>query len=436
MGTTPRLAASLALLPLLLALSARAETTPKAPIHPLEIAIARGSHLLPRPARSFVLKSISARVRDRLYGRTAFRPELHDTGPAFRFDASTIAPGAGFSTRTAWAMALAAKRAYEPLGGASSDPRRTPAVADLAAQGYSIRILGSAGGSTQGYVAVKGAVAIVALRGTEPGNVRDLRADAALALVPGYGGRVHQGFRDAIEEVWGELASSLREARASLPAGTALHVLATGHSLGAALATLAAKRIAEELPEVARVDGVYAFGSPRVLDGQAALAYSRVLGDRTYRFCKSADVVPQVPLEQRGYRHVGLRMVINRFGKLRPGHGGKQLLLDRLAAILGGGGLAKLAEHRLEPQMLWDHSVQGYVGHLFKNRTVQVDLAAARAQMLSDYLAIPSLVASDKVQLALAPLRQAEREALLGRIAPDSLPRMKGMLRALAAGDR
>ncbi len=418
---------AIALLILGVAAPARAE----APITRLELALARGSRLLPRPARHLLLKSLSGRVRDRLYGRSAFRPEVHDTGPAFRFDASALRPGAGFSAKAAWAMALVAKRAYEPLDGA--DPRQTPALADLSAQGYRVRVLGSASGSTQGFLALKDGLAILSLRGTEPGNARDLRTDAALALVPGFGGKVHEGFRAGLEEVWGELASALRSARTAN--GGPLHLLATGHSLGAALATLAAGRVALELPEVARVDGVYAFGSPRVFDAQAALAYARVLGDRTFRFCKSADVVPQVPLEQGGYRHVGLRMIIDRFGKLRPGQGGKQLLLDRAAAILGGG-LVKLAEHRLEPQLLWDHSVQGYVGHLFKNRSATVDLASARAQMLRDYLGLPALVASHKVELLLAPLRPAEREALVREVAPDSLPGLRGMLRSLAEGDR
>jgi predicted lipase len=66
-----------------------------------------------------------------------------------------------------------------------------------------------------------------------------------------------------------------------------------GHSLGAALATLAADR----LPDV---QGLYTFGSPRVGD-KGFQAHFRV---KAYRLVNGKDIVPTVPGEGP-FRHVG-----------------------------------------------------------------------------------------------------------------------------------
>ena len=85
---------------------------------------------------------------------------------------------------------------------------------------------------------------------------------------------------------------------AELEAGGATHVVLTGHSLGGALAVIAAAM----LPESYTYDLV-TFGAPRA--GNAELA------DAVYPKCRSVvrvvhnrDVVPCVPLEAMGYRHV------------------------------------------------------------------------------------------------------------------------------------
>jgi hypothetical protein len=74
--------------------------------------------------------------------------------------------------------------------------------------------------------------------------------------------------------------------------------------LGAALATLAADRLAAENVPVA---GVYTFGSPRVGDGAFARTFTDRLGDRCFRFVNAADVVTRVPPPGLilDYTHVG-----------------------------------------------------------------------------------------------------------------------------------
>jgi metal-dependent amidase/aminoacylase/carboxypeptidase family protein len=71
----------------------------------------------------------------------------------------------------------------------------------------------------------------------------------------------------------------------------------TGHSLGAAMAVLAAAKIAiDESPSLRhRLHGVYTFGQPAVGDTRFATQCKGLFGDRLYRHIYAADVVPCLP---------------------------------------------------------------------------------------------------------------------------------------------
>lgn len=170
---------------------------------------------------------------------------------------------------------------------------------------------------TQCYVAHNERFAVVAFRGTESGarSLMDLRQialdvedDAHFLLTPfGPGGSIHRGFAAAAGVVW-EDANGFRGLRSHLSdlAGTRA-LWFTGHSLGAAVATVAAV-LCEQTGM--RVAGLYNFGSPRVGDAEFA-AHFRTLfpGDsgRDYqRFTNERDIVALVPPEPFGYRHVGV----------------------------------------------------------------------------------------------------------------------------------
>jgi pimeloyl-ACP methyl ester carboxylesterase len=106
---------------------------------------------------------------------------------------------------------------------------------------------------------------------------------------------VHRGFREALDLVWDDVARAL----GGRPCRFA------GHSLGAALATLAAARYPAVGP-------LYTFGSPRV--GDAAFAESvRV---PCYRFVNNSDFVTGLPPPVR-YRHVGELVHFDERGVLR-----------------------------------------------------------------------------------------------------------------------
>ena len=97
------------------------------------------------------------------------------------------------------------------------------------------------------------------------------------------GGRVHAGFASALDAVWAELETALEAVPAPL--------LYTGHSLGGALAVLAAGR----RPPLA----VYTFGAPRI--GDARFSES-LAGIAAYRVVNRRDVVARTPPSLPGLR--------------------------------------------------------------------------------------------------------------------------------------
>ena len=117
--------------------------------------------------------------------------------------------------------------------------------------------------------------AVLVFRGTL--DIRDWLAN--LHILPWRwpgGGFVHGGFAEALDAVWDEIAAALEQVRVPL--------FYTGHSLGAALATLAAARMPPH--------AVYTFGSPRVGDA----GFARHLADvPVYRLVNHCDLVPTVP---------------------------------------------------------------------------------------------------------------------------------------------
>jgi hypothetical protein len=122
-------------------------------------------------------------------------------------------------------------------------------------------------------------------------------------------GGVHKGFAQAFEIAWPTVKAALTGGEA------AARVWFVGHSLGAALAALCAKRANDELRT--RAEAVYTFGMPRVGDATFAAAYEEVLGDRTFRLVHGDDVVASVPPAALNFRHVGRLLQCARFDQFR-----------------------------------------------------------------------------------------------------------------------
>lgn len=94
-------------------------------------------------------------------------------------------------------------------------------------------------------------------------------------------------------------------------AAQAEHVWITGHSLGGALAVLAAARL--KLQGIA--PHVYTFGQPRVAFGEFADRFDAELSGRLWRFVNQSDLVPRLP-PGLFYRHCSKVKRIVRPGQL------------------------------------------------------------------------------------------------------------------------
>ncbi|TVP57594.1 MAG: lipase family protein [Halomonadaceae bacterium] len=129
---------------------------------------------------------------------------------------------------------------------------------------------------------------VVALRGTK--TLNDKLTDANFGLSPSHGGpSVHAGFNTTFSSMKPLLEKQLNPQLRSDSAGL---VHCVGHSLGGALASLAADWIKARYQ---RPVNLYTFGAPRVgLEGFAT--QSTGSSHKIYRCTHGADVVPKLPL--------------------------------------------------------------------------------------------------------------------------------------------
>jgi triacylglycerol lipase len=148
---------------------------------------------------------------------------------------------------------------------------------------------------TCGLIGQRDKAVILAFAGTDPGIWRNLVSD--FMPIPRAGSDIHDGFRVAAEAAQPQIDQAVQLCRQS---GNPLFI--TGHSLGAALAALAALSAANAgMPPAA----VYTFGMPRVGGPQFVASYAS-LSKVTYRLVHGIDLVARVPPGSTGgFHHVG-----------------------------------------------------------------------------------------------------------------------------------
>jgi len=139
-----------------------------------------------------------------------------------------------------------------------------------------------------GFVLESDNAAILAFRGT--GSAVDWATDFIARQTPfdlvRNGGQTHQGFTDIYLSARGQIVELLDR----LPEGKPLFI--TGHSLGGALAALAALDIAANRKNARPL--VYTYGAPRVGDPKFVRAYNRSV-PVSFRVQNEFDVVPHLP---------------------------------------------------------------------------------------------------------------------------------------------
>ncbi len=210
---------------------------------------------------------------------------------------------------------------------------------------------------TQAFVIANDKMIITAFRGTEPTQLKDWMTDVDIALVDGLGGKVHEGFNRALSYVYQDIRNTIAEWQRN---GQSLWF--TGHSLGAALATLAVAKLRYE--EDKPVYGLYTFGQPRTGDRNFERTFNQDFKPRAFRFVNNNDVVPRVPPRELGYSHVGTFLYFDADGKLHSDISWWYRLLDSIKGNI---------EDFLKPGTdgIRDHAMNNYLDNLEKNLGVQ-----------------------------------------------------------------
>ena len=274
-----------------------------------------------------------------------------------------------FGWNTALSLALASKLAYE----------RSATVENIVLSSWGFTKYRELDvGDTQGFIAAADDVLLIAFRGSESlgdwiGNLDFLPVDRGYA-------NVHGGFYAAFDLV----EAPLRQALATI--GTrGRHLWLTGHSLGGALATVAAAELKEQLSGAS----VHTLGQPRVGDSRLQAFFRANYADRFFRFVNDDDVVTRVP---PGYSHVGKLIHFDGNGRVRQGANEAEAVqieppplseaeYQRLKAEVKRVQVVLAAQGRSTREVALDRSIEGLIpGFSFADHRLERYIAAISRQ--------------------------------------------------------
>jgi hypothetical protein len=182
---------------------------------------------------------------------------------------------------------------------------------------------------TEGYVSANNSLIVVSFRGTEP-----TRGDFVTNLMyrkikaPDCDGHVHRGFVLALNSVWHDVKTALEQfRRESVEEGKdEPEVWFTGHSLGGALAALAAVRYGRDC-------GVYSVGTPRIGDAAFCESFDKKVSKRSFVHINNTDVITHLPPLFMGYRDLNAVRFIDAEYNLKDE---RPPFLDFVLAVLSG----------------------------------------------------------------------------------------------------
>lgn len=216
---------------------------------------------------------------------------------------------------------------------------------------------------TQAFLFRKGKQIILIFRGSQ--QFADWKTNFSFKLRPFQvqinpnvalpSGEVHRGFQGAWESIERMVGYYLRQWWSE-----DCQFWVAGHSLGGALATLAATSLDYQ---GFTVSGLYTFGQPRVGDWQFARQVNQRMGDRMFRYVNNNDIVTMIPPQfnilkpTRFYGHMGQFRYFDTFGKLHMQSWMAQRWTDRLLGLV-------LALRESGADLVNDHMMGFYVDNL------------------------------------------------------------------------
>ena len=174
---------------------------------------------------------------------------------------------------------------------------------------------------------------VLSFRGTEVTEPSDILADLKAGKnIEAIGGKIHVGFKGEINKLWPTIEKAVSGIES-------LYI--TGHSLGAAMATIASGRMQS------KVLALITFGSPRVGNKE----YVNSLKVTHYRVQNNYDDVTKVPFILMGFTHHGTHMYLNYYGAFRnltPWQQIKDMVRSRVKAYTKGQKFLGAYDHMMD----------------------------------------------------------------------------------------
>ena len=163
---------------------------------------------------------------------------------------------------------------------------------------------------------------ILVFRGTQrtaewAGNIYAVQQDYLNPTTGKVLGRIHTGFRRIANSIINPLAvDAVKQINPNKPC------YVSGHSLGAALATILALDMALAVPELQPNLHIYVYASPRVGNPEFARSYAKILPN-SFRITNLADAIPTLPPTKlkAEFVHVGEDWsFVSQGGDILPNH--------------------------------------------------------------------------------------------------------------------
>lgn len=244
-------------------------------------------------------------------------------------------------------MALLSKLVYEKTSDTNQHPNESRILAMLQNHDSDyLSVEGFDNKSAQSMLVEHKEFIVMVFRGTNElldwlDNI-DVRPHEELA------GKFHKGFWMSLEDVWSGMMRSYQ----AMHAAQRRPLFFTGHSLGGAIATVAAARFAyNDWPFIA----TYTFGQPRAVHRDSETSVQSRIADRFHRFQNNSDIVTRVPARIMDYRHVGKCRYIETDKSIHTDPGKWFKFLDMLE-----GSFDKLKTFD-GFDMIDDHSIEEYI---------------------------------------------------------------------------